>query len=268
MVEFGIEPGAPNLPASGPEAERQDVRWRGVTPAKLLAIAVALFIAPAIYVLTASMLSQQGSIGGATLSGTAETVIWVAGSTLLLAPFAIRRFLRSSERSAQLLFILVITVAASVFGLVLSFTTGRLVPVWVLGVASMLGILSWSWAYRECFGSCPLEHVAPRYTAALVALGAISLVFATARVALWDHAATSSGGSASSGYMIFINTVVGISALATARLRKLGSTYARTATQVLSWALLPIFFLGTITSIYWISSVRKKEKLSPDAPAT
>jgi hypothetical protein len=238
-----------------------------VNPVILLAIAVALFVAPAIYVLTASMLSQQGSLGGATLSGTAETVIWVAGSASLLAPFAIRRFLRSSDLAAQLLLILVITVAASVFGLVLSFTTGRLVPVWVLGVASMLGILSWSWAYRGCFRANPLEHVAPRYTATLVALGAISLVFAAVRAALWGHAATSSGGSASSGYMIFIDTVVGISALATARLRKLGSTYARTATQVLSWALLPILFLGTLTSLYWISSVRKQEKLSPDTPA-
>jgi hypothetical protein len=234
-----------------------------VSPTLLLAIATALFVAPATYLLTVSMLSQQGSLGSAALSDTVETVIWAAGSASLLVPFAIPRSLRSSERATQLLLILVVTVAASVFGLVLSFTTGRLVPVRVLGIASMLAILCWCWAYRECLRANPLKHVVSRYTTILILVGAVFLAFAVFQAALWDHAATSSGGSASSGFMIFINTAVGVAAITTARLRRLGSAYARPATQVLSWALLPIPLLGTLTSFYWIFAVRKREQL-PD----
>jgi drug/metabolite transporter (DMT)-like permease len=122
---------------------------RELSPTLLLAIAAALFVAPAIYLLTVSMLSQQGSLGGPMLSGTAEVVIWAAAGVSLAAPFAIRRILHSSERARQLLLILVVTLAASIFGLVLSFTTGRVAPVRVLSVVSMLGVLSWSYAYRE-----------------------------------------------------------------------------------------------------------------------
>jgi hypothetical protein len=154
---------------------------------------------------------------------------------------------------------LVVTVAASVFGLVLSFTTGRQEPIRILGVAAMFAILGWSWAYRDCFLANPLEHVASRYTAVLIFVGAVSLGFAVFRAVLWDYAAPSTGGPASSGFMIFIDTAVGVAALSTARLRKLGSAYARSTTQVLSWALLPIPLLGTLTSLYWIFAVRKRE---------
>jgi hypothetical protein len=61
--------------------------------------------------------------------------------------------------------------------------------------------------------------------------------------------------------MIFIDTAVGVAALLTARQRRLGSAYARSATRVLSWALLPIPLLGTLTSLYWIFAVRKREQL-------
>jgi len=245
---------------SPPAAERRSVGRREVSPTLLLAIAAALFVAPAAYLLAVSMASQQGSLGGATLSGTAETAIWAAGGASLLAPFAIRRFLRSSERATRLLLILVLTVSASVFGCVLSFATGRVAPVRVLGVGSMLGILSWSGVYRECFRADPLERIVSRYTTVLIVFGAISLAFAAFRAALWDYAATPSGGSASSGFMIFIDTTVGVAALSTARLRKLGSAYAQSATRVLSWALLPIPLLGSLTSLYWIFAVRKRER--------
>ncbi len=238
-----------------------------MSPTLLLAIAAALFVAPAIYVLTASMLSHQGSLGGANLSGNAEALIWAAGVASLLAPFAMSRFLRSSERATQLLQILVVAVTASIFGLVLSFTTGSLAPVRALGVASMLAILGWSWAYRECFRGNPLDHVATRYTTVLILLGAVCLTFASFRAALWGHAASSAGGPASSGFMIFIDATVGVAAFSTARLRKLGSAYARSATKVLSWALLPLPLLGTLTSLYWIFAVRKREQGSASAHA-
>ena len=67
--------------------------------------------------------------------------------------------------------------------------------------------------------------------------------------------------------MIFIDATVGVAALSTARLRKLGSAYARSATKVLSWALLPIPLLGTLTSVYWIFAVRKREQLPASAHA-
>jgi hypothetical protein len=101
-----------------------------VNPTLLLAIAAALFVAPPTYVFCVSFLGQQGSLGAATLSGPAETVLWAAGGASLLAPFAIRLLLPSAERPTQLLLALVVTVAASVFGLVLSFTTGNPSPVW------------------------------------------------------------------------------------------------------------------------------------------
>ena len=91
-------------------------------------------------------------------------------------------------------------------------------------------------------------------------VGVVFLAFAAFRVALWDQAPTSNGGSASSGFMIFIDTVVGVAALSTARFRRLGSTYARSASEVLSWALLPVLFLGTLTSLHWIFAVRKREQ--------
>jgi hypothetical protein len=240
---------------------------RELSPTLLLAIAAALFVAPAIYLLTVSFLSQQGSLGGTMLPSTAEVVIWAAAGVALVAPFAIRRILHSSKPATQLLLILVVTVSGSVFGLVLSFTTGNITPIRVLSVASMLGILSWSYAYRECFRADPLEHAAPRYTTVLIALGVVCLAFAAFRAALWNHPSTSTGGTASTGYMIFIDTAVGVAALLTARLRKLGSAYARSATRVLSWALLPIPFLGTVTSLYWIFAVRKREQLPSDTHA-
>jgi hypothetical protein len=239
---------------------------RELSPTLLLAISAALFVAPAIYVLAASMLSQQGSLGGAMLPGIAEAVICAAGGVSLVAPFAVRRILRWSEPATQLLLILVVTVA-SVFGLVLSFTTGNVTPVRVLSVAAMLGILSWSYAYRECFRTDPLQHAAPRYTIILIVLGVACLSFAAFRAALWNHPATSTGGPATTGFMIYIDTTVGVAALATARLRRLGSAYARSATRVLSWALLPIPFLGTVTSLYWIFAVRKREQLPASARA-
>jgi len=238
---------------------------RELSPTRLLAISAALFVAPAIYVLTTSMLSQQDSFGSAVLSDTAKAVIWAAGGLSLVAPFAIRRILPSSEQAIQLLLILVATVAASVFGLVLSFTTGNVTPVRVLSVAAMLGILSWSYVYRECFRADLLEHAAPRYTIVLIVLGVVCIAFAAFRAALWNHPATSTGGTATTGFMIFIDTSVGVAALTTARLRKLGSAYARSATWVLSWALLPIPFLGSLTSLYWIFAVRKQEKLPSSA---
>jgi hypothetical protein len=238
---------------------------RELSPTVLLAIAAALFVAPAIYVLTASMLNQQGHLVALGFSRTSEAIIWAAGGISLLAPFAIRRIIDSSNRTTQLLLILVVTVAASVFGFVLSFTTGRVAPVLILSVASMLALLGWSSVYRVCFRADPLEHAEPRYTIVLIALGAVCLAFAAFRAALWNHSATSSGGTTSSGFMIFIDTAVGVSALLTARLRKLGSVYARSATRVLSWALLSIPFLGTLTSLYWIFAVRKREQAPSSA---
>jgi hypothetical protein len=240
---------------------------RELSPTLLLAISAALFVAPAIYVLTASMLSQQGSLGGPMLPAAAEAVIWAAGGVALVAPFAIRRILRSSEPATQLLLILVVTVTASVFGFVLSFTSGKVTPVRVLSVAAMLEILSWSYAYRACFRADPLVHAAPRYTIVLIVLGVICLASAAFRAALWNHPATSTGGTATTGFMIFIDTAVGVAALATARLRRLGSAHARSATRVLSWALLPIPILGTLTSLYWIFAVRKREQLPSSAHA-
>ena len=152
-----------------------------MSPAILLAISALLFVAPAIYVLVVSMLSQQGSLGGTVLSGTGETAIWAIGSAALLAPIAIQQFLRTSERGTQLLLILVLTVSASVFGLVLSFTTGRVAPVCVLSTASMLGILGWSGAYRDCFKSDPPELILSHYTTVLMIVGSIFLAFAAFR---------------------------------------------------------------------------------------
>ncbi len=238
-----------------------------LSPTSLLALSAALFVAPATYLLAVSMLSQQGSLGGAILPGTAESVIWAAGGAALVTPFAIRRLLHSSERALQLILILVVTVTASILGLVLSFTTGRVFPVRVLSVASMLGIVSWSYAYRECFRADPLEQAVPRYTTVLMVLGVVCLAFALFRAAVWNHPATSIGGAASSGFMIFIDTAVGVAALLTARLRRLGSAYARSATRVLSWALLPIPLIGTLTSLYWILAVRKREQLPSSAHA-
>jgi hypothetical protein len=238
-----------------------------VSPTLLLAMAAALFVAPATYLLTVSMMSQQGSLGGAALSDGAQAVIWAAGGASLLAPFAIPRLMCFSERATQLLLILVVTVAASVFGVVLSFTTGHLAPVRVLGVASMLAILCWTWTYRQCLRANSLRHASPRYTTILILVGAVFLAFAAFRIALWDHASTSSGNPASSGFMIFINTTAGVAAITTARLRKLGSAYALPATQVLSWALLPIPLLGTLIFFYWIFAVRKREQLPDSAPA-
>ena len=235
---------------------------REMSPTVLLAIAAALFVAPPIYVLTVSMLNQQGSLGDAGLSRTSEAIIWAAGGISLVVPFAIRRIIDSSNRTTQLLLILVVTVTASVFGLVLSFTTGRVAPVRILGVASMLAILGWSFAYRESFRADPLEHVEPRYTIVLIVLGAVCLAFAAFRAALWNRPATSSVDTISSGFMIFVDTAVGVSALLTARLRKLGSSYARSTTRVLSWALLSIPLLGTLTSLYWIFAVRKREQVT------
>jgi len=238
-----------------------------VNPTVLLAIATGLFVAPATYLLSVSTLSERGSLGAATLAGPAQAVLWVAGGAALLVPFAIPRFLRSADRAKQLLLILVHTVAASVAGLVLSFVTGDVAPVWVLSGAAMLAILGWSWAYRQCFEAAPIGHTASRYTTLLVALGAIALVFVALRTAFWSHFGTSGGGSASTGFMIFLDALVGTAALSTAWLRKHGSAHARAATRVLSWALLPIPLLGTLTSLYWIFAVRKQELLSSGAQA-
>jgi hypothetical protein len=188
-------------------------------------------------------------------------VIWAAGGASLLVPFAISIILRSSERAARLLLVLAITVAASLFGLVLSFTTGRLAPVRILGIASMLAMLGWSWAYRECFRAEPLAHVVARYTTVLLVVGAVSLAFAAFRAAAWNRFAASVGGPAIGGFMLLSDAVVGVAALSTARLRKSRSPYARPATEVLSWALLLVPFLGTLSSLYWIFAVRKQERL-------
>ena len=238
-----------------------------MSPTKLLASAAALFVAPAIFVLLASLLNQQGSLGVATLSGTAETVIWTFAGASLLSPLVIRRFLRPSERATQLLLILVVTVAASVFGLVLGFTSGRLVAVQSLSLVSMLAVLGWSWVFRECFRASSLECVTFRYTTILIVLGVVFLAFAFLRAALWANTAASPSGPASTGFAIFVDTVVGIAALGTAWLRRVQSAYARSASQVLSWALLPIPLLGTLTSLYWIFAVRKREQLPATAPA-
>ena len=96
---------------------------RELSPAVLLAIAASLFVAPSIYVLSASMLNQQGSLDGAGLSRTSEAIIWAAGGIALVVPFAIRGTMDSSNRATQLLLILVVSVAASIFGFVLSFLT-------------------------------------------------------------------------------------------------------------------------------------------------
>jgi hypothetical protein len=190
-------------------------------------------------------------------------MLWAAGGASLLVPFAFAWLLRSSGRAARLLLVLAITVAASVFGLVLSFTTGRLAPVRILGIASMLAMLGWSWAYRECFRAEPLAHVVSRYTTVLFVVGAVSLGFAAFRAAAWDRfaAAASTGGPAGSAFLLFSDTAVGVAALSTARLRQLSSPYARSATDVLAWALLLVPFLGTLSSIYWIFAVRKREQL-------
>jgi hypothetical protein len=131
----------------------------------------------------------------------------------------------------------------------------------------MLAILCWTWAYRQCFRADPIEHTLPRYTTVLIVLGSISLAFVAFRLALWGHSTTSSDESAASGFMIFVDALVGTAALSTARLRRLHSAYARPATRVLSWALLPILLLGTLTSLYWIFAVRKREQLHSSAHA-
>lgn len=231
-----------------------------MNPTLLLAIAVSLFVAPPIYVLTASMLSQQGALAGEMISRATEIKFWSAGIACLLAPFAIPWLLRSSARSVQLLLALVVSVGASLLGFVLSFTTGRQAPVRALGVASMLAILGWAWGFRECFEAERIERIVPRYTNVLMLLGIIFLLSVVVRVAIGDRAVESAGGLASSEFMIFVDATVGISALSVARLRQLGSAYARPATQVLAWSLLGLPLLGTLVALYWLFAVRKQEQ--------
>src|SRR5688572_16217722 len=126
-----------------------------MSPTLMLTISAALFVAPATYILAASMLSHQGNLGGATISNAAEIVLWSAGGAALLMPLAIPRLVSSSARPIQLILILTAAVAASAFGLVLTFTTGRLAPIRLLGAASMLAILVWSWTFRDCFRGRP-----------------------------------------------------------------------------------------------------------------
>jgi len=242
-------------------ADRALARWRGSSPTLLLAIAAALFVAPAIYVLTAAMLSQQGALGDVTISGALELAIWSASGAFLLAPFAIPRLLRSFARSVQLLLALVVSVGACVPGLVLTFVTGHRAPVRALGAASMLAILGWTWGFRECFKAGRIESIAPRYTTILALVGVISLLFVVFRVASWDRAVESGGGVAASGFLNFVDTTVGIASLSVARPRHLNSAYARPTTEVLSWALLGIPLLGTFAALYWLFAVRRQEQM-------
>jgi hypothetical protein len=230
-------------------------------PTLVLGVAAALFAAPAIYMLSASMLSQQSLLGGAPISDSAQVAIWCAGGACLVAPLAFPMLLRSFARSTQLILALVVAVAASVLGLVLTFATGNLAPVRVFGVASMLAILGWSWAFRECFRAPPIEQVVTRYTTVLLFVGAVSLLFAAFRVARWEHFANSTGGHPLSAFTIFADSVVGIATLSVARLRKLGSPYARPGTIVLSWTLLGIPLLGTLAAVYWLIAARRQEQL-------
>ncbi len=230
-----------------------------MNPVALLALAAALFAAPAVYLLVASLVSHQGALPSATLPRSAEITIWSVGVAALVVPFTISRLMASSPDSVRLLIALVISVAASVVGLTLTLVTGEAVPVRILAPASMIAVLGWSRAYRSCFRANPLMHVVSRYTTVLVVVAAFSLVWAAFRLAFWERAVDSDIGPGPDGFMIFLEGSVGIAGLAVAHLRRSASPYARPATQVLSVIFFFVLPLGFLAALYWLFRVRPRE---------
>ena len=228
-------------------------------PTGLLSISVGLLVVPAIYMLVAVLLAQQGALGAAPISARTLALLWCAGLACLLVPLAFPRGLASLARSTRLVLAVVVSVGATFFGLVLTFATGRLAPLWLLGAGSMLAILTWSFAFRDCLRAEPLARIVSRYTTALFALAALSLISAAVRALRWDPTA-SDLDLASSAFLIFGDACVAIAASCTARLRQRGSPYARPATTVLSWALLGVPVLGTAVGVYWLVAVRRQER--------
>ena len=82
-----------------------------------LALAVALFNAPATYLLISFLLSHRGSLSGGSPSASVEAVMWTAGVGALFVPHAFPKLLRSSSDSVRLILALTVSVAPSVFGL-------------------------------------------------------------------------------------------------------------------------------------------------------
>jgi hypothetical protein len=203
-------------------------------PVTLLAAATALFVAPATYLLVTSLLVHQGELPSATIPRSAEIAIWCLGGSALLGPFAISRPMTASPASVRLLIALVVSVAASTMGLSLTLLTGSTAPMLILAPASMLAVLGWSWVYRACFRALPPLHVVSRYTALIVIVAALSLVWAALSVGFWQRTVDPDIGPGPEGFSVFFEASLGVAGLAVAHLRRRASPYARPATQVFS----------------------------------
>ena len=112
-------------------------------PTHLLAIAVALFFAPAVYMLSVSLLEAQGALGsvGATLSPAAETALWMAAIVALIGPLSFPKILQGATRTNRLIVASSCSVAGSGIGTVLAILGAGTRPTLILGAAAMLAIL-------------------------------------------------------------------------------------------------------------------------------
>jgi hypothetical protein len=228
-------------------------------PAFSLGASTAFLVIPVIYWHGTALLDLQGKFIGATIPLSAEIVIWCAAAAVLLAPVFIARRLHFISDSARLLMGLIGSGIAAFIGVILTNITGDLIPIRILAPASMLAVLGWSWTHRACYQAEPISRVVSRYNNVLIFSGIFFLLWATVDVAFRKRTLEPEFGSSTTTFVIFINTFLGIAALTVARLRIGASRYARSATQVLSVALLISFPLGSLVTLYWILGVRRRE---------
>jgi hypothetical protein len=210
--------------------------------------------------LSPALLSFEWTLPSSAIPDSARIVIWCAGAAALMAPFPISRRLHSTAEPIRLLIALVSTGVASSIGVALMIITGDLMPIRIFAPASMLAVLGWSWTYRACFRSELLTLVVSRYTKTLVFIGIVSLLWATIDVAVWVRAQDSELAYSPTALVIFCFALLGVAALAVTRLRKTAPHYARSATQVLSGALLFFIPFGSLAALYWILRVRRREQ--------
>lgn len=195
------------------------------------------------------------------LTDVATAVSWGLSLAIISSALVVPKVLRAFQRTNQLLVALVLTYVATVPVVYVSFQSADWSPTGFIGVLGMVVVLALVAAYRDCFRTDPPEGLDARYTRILVAVGSVRLAFSALRVA-----AVSGDLYGVNAYVVFMDITIALGVLSVAWLRSTRSTYARCASGTVGWVLLPIPFLPTLSSLYWIFRVRHRERVSMHEP--
>ena len=215
--------------------------------------------------------ASRGAISPPEWLTLARKFIYLITAVCFVLPLILRKYLLKRSKNEEKDPSLIIIIIGFTFYLIPSFLSfiqfklgGPIIDLYIFTGLSFLGLILWSFYNHSVFKidrsqiSYPIISYTGSYTAVLIILGFIMAGMLAIKFYLLIHPTEYSSYS-SNVPTIPIYVFIMIGSWVTAILRLLKSPYAHYATMVFSIACIFSIPFGTLTTIYWFLSIRKKE---------